>query len=33
MSNVDAILLYSMLGRVHFDGIRDALDFINITEL
>ena len=33
MSDVEATLLYSMLGRVHFDGIRDALDFINIIEL
>ena len=33
MSDVNATFLYSVIGRVHFDGTRDALDFINIIEL
>ena len=32
MSNADAALLYSRIGRVSFDGIGDALDFINTIE-
>lgn len=33
MFDVDVTFVYSMLGRVHFDGIRNVLDFINIIEL
>ena len=32
MSDADAALLYSKVGRVSFDGTRDALDFINTIE-
>ena len=32
MSDTDVVLLYSKIGRVSFDGTRDALDFINIIE-
>ena len=33
MSEVDAIFVYSILGRVHFEGARDVLDFINTIGL
>ena len=33
MFDVDIALLYSLIGRVHCDGPRDALDFINTIEL
>ena len=29
MTNADAALLYSRVGRVYFDGTGDALDFVN----
>lgn len=29
MTDSDAALLYSRVGRVYFDGTGDALDFIN----
>ena len=32
MSDADAALLYSRVGRVSFDGTGDALDFLNIIE-
>ena len=32
MTYVDALLLYSRVGRISFDGTRDALDFINSIE-
>ena len=32
MSDADAALLYSKVGRVSFDGMGDALDFFNIFE-
>ena len=32
MSNVDATLLYSRVGRVSFDDKGDALDFLNTVE-
>ena len=32
MSDADAALLYSRVGRVSFDGTGDALDFINTIE-
>ena len=32
MFDADTTLLYSRVGRVPFDGIRDALDFINTIE-
>ena len=32
MTNVDAALLYSRIGRIPFDGTEDALDFINTIE-
>ena len=33
MSDVDVTFAYSLLGRVHFNGIRNVLNFINIIEL
>ena len=33
MFDVDVALLYPLMGRVHFDGLRDALDFFNTIEL
>ena len=32
MTDVDAALLYSRVGRVYFDGTGDALDFVNTIE-
>lgn len=32
MTNADALLLYSRVGRISFDGTGDALDFINAIE-
>ena len=32
MSDANASLLYSRVGRVSFDGTRDALDFLNTIE-
>ena len=32
MTDVDAALLYSRVGRITFDGSGDALDFINTIE-
>ena len=32
MTDVDAVLLYSRVGRVYFNGTGDALDFINTIE-
>ena len=32
MTNADATLLYSRIGRIAFDGSGDALDFINTIE-
>ena len=32
MSDVDATLLYSSVGRVSFNGTGDALDFLNTVE-
>ena len=32
MSDADAALLYSRVGRVSFNGTGDALDFINTIE-
>ena len=32
MTDADAALLYSRVGRVYFDGTGDALDFINTVE-
>ena len=32
MSDADATLLYSRVGRVSFDGTGDALDFLNTIE-
>ena len=32
MSDVDITFAYFILGRVHFNGIRNVLDFINIIE-
>ena len=32
MTDVDAALLYSRVGRVPFDGTGDAMDFINTIE-
>ena len=32
MTDADATLLYSRVGRVPFDGTKDALDFINTIE-
>ena len=32
MTDADAALLYSRVGRVYFDGTGDALDFINTIE-
>ena len=32
MFDVDATLLYSRVGRVHFDGTGNALNFINTIE-
>ena len=29
MTDADALLLYSRVGRISFDGTRDALNFIN----
>ena len=29
MTDADALLLYSKVGRISFDGTRDALDFVN----
>ena len=32
MSDANAALLYSRVGRVSFDGMGDALDFFNTVE-
>ena len=32
MTDADAALLYSRVGRVYFDGMGDALDFVNTIE-
>ena len=32
MTDVDALLLYSRVGRISFDGTGDALEFINVIE-
>ena len=32
MTDADAALLYSRVGRIAFDGTGDALDFINTIE-
>ena len=32
MTDADAALLYSRVGRVYFDGTGDALDFVNTIE-
>lgn len=32
MTDADALLLYSKVGRISFDGIGDALDFINTID-
>ena len=32
MTDADAILLHSRVGRIAFDGSGDALDFINTIE-
>ena len=32
MKDADAALLYSRVGRVYFDGMGEALDFVNTIE-
>ena len=32
MTDADALLLYSRVGRISFDGTGDALDFVNAIE-
>ena len=32
MTDADAALLYSRVGRVYFDGMGDALNFVNTIE-
>ena len=32
MIDADAVLLYSRVGRIYFDGSRDVLDFVNTIE-
>ena len=32
MTDIDALLLYSKVGRISFDRTRDTLDFINVIE-